>query len=142
MRNLKSSRRKPQISRKKWPPGKATARERSSNKKSNSGRTVKIRTESHSFLKRKETTKETAVRPSRTLTMKNGRKKTTLTTTMPMTSGSKKMTISRIGSSQKVKTMMVADSKDLEAEAVKGSLLVKTATNLYAPMAPNSPEKL
>jgi hypothetical protein len=98
--------------------------------------------ESHSFLKKKETTKETAVRPSRTLTMKNGRKKTTLTTTMPMTSGSKKMTISRIGSSQKVKTMMAADSKDLEAEVVKGSLLVKTATNLYAPMAPNSPEKL
>jgi hypothetical protein len=114
---------------------------------------VKIKTESHSFLKRKETIRETAMRLSKTWTMKNGREKTTLTTTMLMISGSKKTTICliRIGSSKKSRTMTAADSKDpktvaevaKEVEKVKArNLLVKMAVDLHAPTALFSTEKV
>lgn len=82
--------------------------------------------------------------------MKNGRKKTTLTTTMLMTSGSKKTTICliRIGSSQKSRTMTAADSRDpktvaeVAKEVEKVKVLVKMAANLHVPMAPFPTEKV
>lgn len=153
MRNSKSSRRKPQILRKKWPPGKVPAREENTKKNSISGKMVKIKMESHSFLNGKETKRETAMRLSKTLTMKNGREKTTLTTTMLMTIGSKMTTICLllIGRMEKSRKMTPVGSKVLktvadvakEVRKVKArNLLVKMAADLHAPMALFSTEKV
>lgn len=154
MRNSKSSRRKPQILRKKWPPGKVSAREENTKKNSSSGKMVKIKMESHSFLNRKETKRETVMRLNKTLTMKNGREQTPLTTTMLMTIGSKTTTticLLLIGSMEKSRKMTPVGSKVLktvadvakEVRKVKArNLHVKMAADLHAPMALFSTEKV